>query len=266
MVQARLLLSTLLFNTILVQSESGSLDDTSVSYTANESNGDDSTTGSPSTDNSEESLQNANNENAAQSIAAAVSLPAASAVSPLASTTTAIVNSNNAQNSQQYAVNPSTTVITTNAQGQTTTQYLWYVGSNAVESNTANSNKGRTSISTTATAGTLSAASTKTTEGPLTTVVGTYSNGVEYTSVLWWLPSTTYTESGSHVTTTLQSDMSESITKSNSDSATTTTGKKTKTTKSKSSTHSISSYHNSTNVANKLSKNAIGLAAVMLLL
>lgn len=276
MVQTKFLLLSLLVNKIVAESSSGSLDDSSISSPGDESNipGSvaDGSTANPSEDTSNTSEETTNNsaETSNHEITNNEDVPQ-SVQAP-----TTVVNTDTVPKNQAYAVAPSATVITTNAQGQTTTQLLWYVASNAVNSiptditNSAKSDKDKRTTQTTDGMKTVSSAgipSTKTTDGPLTTLVGTYSNGVGYTSVLWWLPSTTTNRSGSHITTTLSSEMSGKSTHKDSSASTdshSSINKKQKSTSSK--THSISSYHNSTNVANKLSKNAIGLAAVMLLL
>lgn len=171
-----------------------------------------------------------------------------------------------------YAVQPSTTIVTTNAQGQTTTQYLWYIP--PTEASVANSIVNSNIESTVATATEVTASgsiapvsiTTRTTDGPLTTVTGTYSNGIAYTSTLWWLPSSEMAKLTASGTTTLEgssASISDSISATSHHSSTS---------KSTSTTHSIHSYTNSTNAGYKLNQGSEnyypvvgGLAALLLL-
>ncbi|CCK68698.1 Ncw2p KNAG_0B02560 [Huiozyma naganishii CBS 8797] len=113
-----------------------------------------------------------------------------------------------------YAVAPSGTIVTTDAQGRTTTQLVWYNPANVASGKTdaatatakdttkVSDKKGTLQSTETAKVKTGSVASEThtTTDGPLSTVVGTNSLGQTYTSTLWWLPSTvtTATSGSSH--------------------------------------------------------------------
>lgn len=123
---------------------------------------------------------------------------ATEANSPVDSVTTAhsyitgLVQTSNVV-SNAYAVEPSTTIVTTDAQGQTTTQYLWYITpSNTAESETSaietlsSHSKETTEISVAA-----SVSSTRRADEPITIMTTTNSAGDLYTTTIWWLPSTT---------------------------------------------------------------------------
>ncbi|CAI4035111.1 hypothetical protein SMKI_12G2510 [Saccharomyces mikatae IFO 1815] len=97
--------------------------------------------------------------------------------------------------SNTYAVAPSATVVTTDAQGKTTTQYLWWV---------AETNSAATTISTVSVQPRSEASSIKdssasytatSADTPITIVTTTNSLGEAYTSTIWWLPSSAVTGS-----------------------------------------------------------------------
>ena len=132
------------------------------------------------------------------------------------------------QATQQYADQPSYTIVTTNELGQTTTEYKWWIpetttatGSVTEQSSDASetvsalsvtiptagatssveleSSQSIDAISATTTASADDAESTSTSKwayGPVTTVTSVDANGNDYTSTLWWVPSTTYTWAG----------------------------------------------------------------------
>ena len=207
-----------------------------------------------------------------------------------------------AKNSQGYAVEPATTVITTDAKGNKVTQALWWVASvvntastskkvktyaTAIDSSIVESNEADKSSSTSTkiwwTPSTTTSDSTKkdsasdstTTnwDEALATVTTTNSDGVLYTSKVWWLPtssSNTFNESGAKYSTSYSVFTTTYTTKLASTLETITTTLSTAVikkvdsatyTSSTSSTNSISK--NSTNGAGKI-EYGMGVGAVAL--
>lgn len=183
------------------------------------------------------------------------------------------------QVAQQYADQPSYTIVTTDEQGRTTTEYKWWV-----PASTATAEQSVTDLSPEASSVTYSplsvtiptarsfsssvveedeeissvstASSDSTTStwayGPVTTVTSVDANGNDYTSTLWWVPSTTYTWAGeSSVDASVKTVESVYVSTSNSKRVTrtstyeTTMLNKAKETGSKNSTVSV--HSNSTN-------------------
>ncbi|SMN19733.1 similar to Naumovozyma castellii NCAS_0E02820 hypothetical protein [Maudiozyma saulgeensis] len=128
------------------------------------------------------------------------------------------------QAAQQYADQPSYTVVTTDEQGRTTTEYKWWVPAStataaeqsvtdlASEDATATYSALSVTIPTTgatssaiidddlssydATATESETSTSKWAYGPVTTVTSVDAEGNDYTSTLWWVASTTYTWAG----------------------------------------------------------------------
>ena len=132
------------------------------------------------------------------------------------------------QATQQYADQPSYTIVTTNELGQTTTEYKWWVpetttataqsaeasetvsaaysalsvtipSAGSASSVEVESSESVDAISATTTASGINSDGTSTSKwayGPVTTVTSVDANGNDYTSTLWWVPSTTYTWAG----------------------------------------------------------------------
>ena len=160
------------------------------------------------------------------------SATATTAISVAGTTTynTNLVQTTNvvSQATKQYADQPSYTVVTTNELGQTTTEYKWWIPDatttteqtpeasesasgvysalsvtipsvGATSSVEVDSPESIEAISATTTASVIEAESTSTSKwayGPVTTVTSVDANGNDYTSTLWWVPSTTYTWTG----------------------------------------------------------------------
>ncbi|CCE63786.1 hypothetical protein TPHA_0F03050 [Tetrapisispora phaffii CBS 4417] len=141
--------------------------------------------------------------------AAQTSLVAVSNVEGVSSTADA--------SAQEYAVEPSTTVTTTDYLGRTTTEVLWYLPETSVAvasavsgaetiSSAANTDAVVKSVKSAetekATSSQIAASnnaealtsSIRNWDEALTTVTATNSDGVVYTSKIWWLPSTSETE------------------------------------------------------------------------
>ncbi|CCD25259.1 Ncw2p NDAI_0E04420 [Naumovozyma dairenensis CBS 421] len=124
--------------------------------------------------------------------------------------TTNVINTNGKVNAGSYAVGPSTTIITTDEQGQTTTKLLWWIPETTAPvssvatigvSNTKHSSQ-ITSKASRTTNILASSTSTRNPDDALTTVTGVNSLGETYTSKIWWLPSTaTATSIGSETET-----------------------------------------------------------------
>ncbi|KAL3234887.1 hypothetical protein RNJ44_02675 [Nakaseomyces bracarensis] len=177
------------------------------------------------------------NESSAQSKAlksttnsAVASSASPNVIPPTEKTTSSkVANSNLVQNSNvisssvaaaDYAIEPSTTITTTDANGNPTTQLLWWIPetataatksdqtdvASAVSSATASAKTLASSVSILQKSDFSSVPSVSTTESasvsthsrradePITTVTTTDSEGNAITSKVWWLPSTTYSK------------------------------------------------------------------------
>ncbi|CCH60299.1 hypothetical protein TBLA_0C05030 [Henningerozyma blattae CBS 6284] len=162
----------------------------------------------------------------------------------------------------QFAVEPSATVVSTNANGDVTTEYLWVAASetdskadkkhdktetlassnveesitSAIES--ATSTKSKNDKKNSKDESETSGASSKTglyADEPLSTLVGTNSNGETYTSMVWWLPS-------SEMTKLVASKTSASDDKSSDNESSTSKEKADKKTKEKSKQSSSTEF------------------------